>query len=106
MANPALLYEKEENAAHDNATKGRRRTDSLGDGQTWTRSGTKCASSSGMVLEIETGSEKAVRGAKMDVTRASTQLGTRWQHWHIGTKVFAKPAGEIRRRCRRPEKSE
>jgi len=45
----------------------------------------------GMVLEIETGSEKAVRGAKTLVTRASKELGTRWQHWHVGTKVFAKP---------------
>ena len=60
--------------------------------------------SSGMVLEIDTGSEKAVRGTKMLVTRASAQLGTRWQHWHIGTVVFAKPAGEIRKRGRRAAK--
>ncbi|HEY8767734.1 MAG TPA: hypothetical protein VIP09_10830 [Dehalococcoidia bacterium] len=45
----------------------------------------------GMVLEIETGSERAVRGAKTLVTRASKELGARWQHWHVGTKVFAKP---------------
>jgi hypothetical protein len=62
--------------------------------------------STGMVLEIETGSEKAVRGAKMLVTRASTQLGTRWRHWNVGTKVFAKPAAEIRRRRRRATKSD
>jgi hypothetical protein len=60
---------------------------------------------SGMVLEIETGSEKAVRGTKMLVTRAGTQLGARWRHWNVGTKVFAKPAGEVRRRARRAEKS-
>jgi hypothetical protein len=46
----------------------------------------------GMVLEIETGSGKAVRGTKALVTRASKELGTKWKHWHVGTKVFAKPA--------------
>ncbi len=46
----------------------------------------------GMVLEIETGSAKAVRGTKTLVTRAAKELGTRWRHWHVGTKVFAKPA--------------
>ena len=56
---------------------------------------------SGMVLEIETGSEKAVRSAKMLITRASNQLGSRWQHWSVGTKVFARPAEAIRRRGRR-----
>ena len=56
---------------------------------------------SGMVLEIETGSEKAVRGVKTLVTRASTQLGSKWEHWSAGSKVFAKPAGEVRRRASR-----
>ena len=60
---------------------------------------------SGMVLEIETGSEKAVRGAKMLVTRASSQLGSRWQHWGVGTKVFARPAAAIRRRMGRAKKN-
>jgi hypothetical protein len=60
---------------------------------------------SGMVLEIETGSEKALRGTKMLITRASNQLGTRWRHWSVGTKVFAKPVGEIRRRIGRPKKA-
>ena len=46
---------------------------------------------SGMVLEIETGSEKAVRGTKMLITKAASSLGTEWQHWHSGTKVYAKP---------------
>jgi len=56
----------------------------------------------GMVLEIETGSEKAIRGTKALITRASKQLGTRWRHWHMGTKVFAKPTGQVRgRRGRR-----
>src|SRR5438046_3776269 len=56
---------------------------------------------SGMVLEIETEGEKAVRGTKMLVTRAANQLGTRWHHWNVGSKVFAKPADAIRRRGRR-----
>jgi hypothetical protein len=47
--------------------------------------------SKGMVLEIETGSEKAVRGTKTLVTRAAKDLGARWRHWHVGTRVFAKP---------------
>lgn len=61
---------------------------------------------SGMVLEIETGSEKALRGTKMLITRASNQLGTRWRHWSVGTKVFAKPVGEVRRRVGRRKKAE
>ena len=60
---------------------------------------------SGMVLEIEAGSEKAVRGAKALVTRASKELGTRWRHWSVGTKVFAKPVEEVRRRIGRPKKA-
>ena len=56
----------------------------------------------GMVLEIEAGSEKAVRGTKMLVTRAANQMGTRWRHWNVGTKVFARPADPVRRRGRRP----
>ena len=55
----------------------------------------------GMVLEIEAGSEKAVRGTKLLVTKASNQLGSQWRHWNVGTKVFAKPAEAIRRRGRR-----
>ncbi len=50
----------------------------------------------GMVLEIEVGSEKAVRGTKTLVTRASKELGTRWRHWHVGTKVFAKPIQRLK----------
>jgi hypothetical protein len=60
----------------------------------------------GMVLEIETGSEKAVRSAKTLVTRAATQLGTKWQHWSVGSKVFARPVGEIKRRVSRTRKGE
>ncbi len=56
---------------------------------------------SGMVLEIEAGSEKAVRGTKMLVTKASNQLGTRWRHWSVGTKVFARPMEAVRRRGRK-----
>ena len=55
----------------------------------------------GMVLEIEAGSEKAVRGTKIMITKAANQLGARWRHWHVGTKVFARPLETIRRRGRR-----
>ena len=57
-----------------------------------------------MVLEIEAGSEKAVRGTKMLITRCANQLGSEWQHWSVGTKVFAKPRGMIARRGR-PKKT-
>src|SRR2546423_10064955 len=60
---------------------------------------------SGMVLEIETGSEKAIRGTKMLITKASKELGNDWRHWHVGTTVFAKPMEAIRRRGR-PKKTE
>lgn len=46
---------------------------------------------SGMVLEIETGSDRSVRGTKALVTRAARELGDRWRHWHVGSKVFAQP---------------
>lgn len=58
---------------------------------------------SGMILEIETGSEKSVRAAKTLITRAAKDMGGRWQHWHVGSKVFAKPAEAVRRRGRRPK---
>ena len=58
--------------------------------------------SSGMVLEIDAGSEKSVRGTKVLVTKAANQLGTPWQHWSVGSIVFAKPKGAVRRRGRRP----
>ena len=58
---------------------------------------------SGMVLEIEAGSEKAIRGTKLLVTKAGNQLGTKWRHWNVGTKVFAKPLEAVRRRGRRPK---
>lgn len=50
----------------------------------------------GGVLEIEAGSEKAVRGVKTLVTRAGKELGTAWQHWHVGTKVFARPMQKLK----------
>jgi hypothetical protein len=58
---------------------------------------------SGMVLEIDTGSEKAVRGTKMLITKASNQLGSRWKHWSVGSTVFARPMEAVRRRGRRPK---
>ncbi|TMB66067.1 MAG: hypothetical protein E6J43_10890 [Chloroflexi bacterium] len=60
---------------------------------------------SGAVLEIEAGSEKAVRSVKTLVTRASNELGNRWRHWHVGTKVFAKPGAERKRPGRSKSKS-
>jgi hypothetical protein len=60
---------------------------------------------SGMVLEIETGSEKAVRGTKMLVTKAANQLGAQWKHWSVGSTVFARPMDAVRRRGRRPKAS-
>ncbi len=52
---------------------------------------------SDMVLEIEAGSERAVRGAKRLITRAAKDLGARWQHWNVGSKVFARPVEPVRR---------
>lgn len=54
----------------------------------------------GMILEVDAGSTKAIRGTKGLITRASKQLGRPWVHWHQGTKVFAKPAEAPRRRGR------
>ncbi len=55
----------------------------------------------GMVIEIDAGTEKAVRSTKMLVTRAAKDLGTTWRHWSAGSKVFAMPAEAGRRRTRR-----
>lgn len=59
----------------------------------------------GMVLEIEAGSEKAIRGTKRLVTTAAKELGATWRHWSEGTKVFAKPVAATRRRRGRPRKN-
>jgi hypothetical protein len=53
-----------------------------------------------MVLEVDTGNAKAIRGTKGLITRASKQLGKPFVHWHQGTKVYAKPAETTRRRGR------
>ena len=58
----------------------------------------------GMVLEIQTEGEKAVRGTKMLITKAAGQLGNQWQHWSVGSKVFAKPKEMLARRGR-PKKT-
>jgi hypothetical protein len=55
----------------------------------------------GMVLEIETGDEKAIRATKVMITRASTQMGTPWRHWHVGTKVYTRPTDPITERGRK-----
>ena len=59
----------------------------------------------GMVLEIETGSEKAVRSTKMLVTKAANQLGSPWKHWSVGSTVFTRPMEAVRRRGRKPKTS-
>jgi hypothetical protein len=59
----------------------------------------------GMVLEIETGSEQAVRSTKMLVTKAANQIGAPWKHWNVGSTVFAMPKAAVRRRGRRPKSS-
>lgn len=56
-----------------------------------------------MVLEIDAGTARSVRGTKGLITRASKQLGKPFVHWHQGTKVFAKPAEAPRRRGRPPK---
>jgi hypothetical protein len=58
----------------------------------------------GMVLEIETGSERAIRGTKALITRASKEIGAKWRYWSQGTKVFARPAESVPRRRRRRSK--
>ncbi len=55
----------------------------------------------GMVLEVQTGAGRSVRGIKMLITRAGNQIGTSFRHWHEGTRVFAKPKGVVRRRRRK-----
>jgi len=54
-----------------------------------------------MVLEIETGSEKAVRSNKVMITKAGKELDARWRHWHVGSKVFARPIDGLKSRARR-----
>src|SRR5687767_10792852 len=45
----------------------------------------------GMTLEIEVENEKAIRRTKTLVTRAANELGAKWQHWHMGNMVYARP---------------
>ncbi len=61
---------------------------------------------SGMVLEIQAADLKAVRGAKMAISKAAKQLDAKWQHWNVGPTVYAKPASPGRRRAGRPRKTE
>ena len=56
----------------------------------------------GMVLEVETGSGRAIRGTKAMLTRAGKQAGLSVVHWHQGTKVYAK--AQVARRRGRPPK--
>ena len=58
---------------------------------------------SGMVLEINAGNEKAVRGTKMLITRAARLLGSDWTHWSNGTTIYARPQASTRRG--RPKKT-
>ena len=54
-----------------------------------------------MVLEIETGNEKAVRSTKVLITKAAKELDTGWRHWQVGSKVFARPVDGLKTRPRR-----
>ena len=54
----------------------------------------------GMVLEVDAGDARSIRGTKGLITRASKQLGRPFVHWHQGTKVYTKPAEAPRRRGR------
>lgn len=54
----------------------------------------------GMVLEIDAGNMRSVRGTKTLITRAARELGANWKHWHAGKMVFAQPARRRRRRRR------
>jgi ketosteroid isomerase-like protein len=54
-----------------------------------------------MVLEIETGDEKAIRATKAMITRAGKEFGTPWLHWHEGTRVFTRPSDPITERGRK-----
>ena len=54
-----------------------------------------------MVLEIETGDEKAIRATKLMISRAGEELGTPVRHWHKGTKVYARPVDPITERGRK-----
>lgn len=59
----------------------------------------------GMVLEIEAGTQQAVRGTKAMLTRAGNQISRPVQHWQQGTVVYAKAADPARRRGRPPKAS-
>ncbi len=58
----------------------------------------------GMVLEIETGDEKAIRATKMLITRAANQMETPYRHWHVGTKVYAQPVHQAPKGKQRAER--
>jgi hypothetical protein len=59
----------------------------------------------GMVLEVDAGDARSVRGTKGLITRAGKQLGRPFVHWHQGSMVYAKPA-EGRRGAGRPRKAQ
>ena len=56
-----------------------------------------------MVLEIETEGERTARSVKTLISRAGTDLGNKWQHWSVGTKIYARPKEERRRTRRQRE---
>ena len=59
----------------------------------------------GMVLEIDARQGPTVRSTKTLITKAASPLGGAWQHWSVGTTVFAKPKETTRRRGRRSTKN-
>lgn len=57
----------------------------------------------GMVLEVDPGSQGAVRGTKAMLTRAGNQLGRPVVHWSLGNVIYAKATEAPRRRGRPPK---
>ena len=57
----------------------------------------------GMVLEVDAGSQQAIRGTKSMLTRAGNQLGRPVVHWNQGTVIYAKAANPAPRRGRPPK---
>lgn len=64
----------------------------------------------GSALEVDLEGEKDARRVKALITRAARELGARWRHWSLGSKVYAVPeSGERPRRRgkgRRPRQAE
>ena len=49
------------------------------------------------MLEIDGDRKRTMRSVKA-LVRAARELGAKWRHWHVGSKVYAQPARRGRRR--------